>query len=572
VVYLAESDSGEQVAIKLLHGHADSSAMSRFLREVAAARKVAPFCTARILDVSEDEDTLFVVTEFIDGLSLREVVEQEGPLTGTPLFRLAIGMATALTAIHGAGVVHRDLKPGNVLLGPDGPRVIDFGIARSIDGTMSATSSVLGTPSYMAPEQLAGEAVGPAADVFAWGATIAYAATGKAPYGQDTIPAVMTRIMTGQPDLGGLTGALRDLVAQCLAKEPGRRPSSQEILLRILEDSGEPISAPEALAQGRAVAAADEAALADARTARWTTIRMPALAVGGHRELGHLLRRPKVLIGGAAAAALVLTACAAAAVVLRPAQAERRGGAEASVTGQTLGQGTSASAPASSPTPDATAPAEVAEAVRQAISARKTASIDVEGSMDQGSYELRATGRFFYQPGVSTSYDVTVYNASEQNDPEALAGRSSRVVLVGNTAYPQEAGAMPIPADAGSYGDDPRVQLAMETRWITSPYNLAALLNNASSLKRSEDEAMYTFQGTTEGSPLSADGAVGAFYKLYGGSRLTVKFTLVVTRDHLPQRLDLNLLIKVDASTTLHSLYSVKYQDWGRSGTISKPY
>src|SRR5690606_13398566 len=166
----------------------------------------------------------YVVTEFIDGPSLRVLVERDGPQSGPALYRLAIGTATALAAVHQAGVVHRDLKPGNVLVGPDGPRVIDFGVARSLDATLTATSTVIGTPSYMAPEQLAGEAVGPAADVFAWGATIAYAANGRPPFGQDTIPAVMTRIMSGRPDLGGLTGPLRELVAQSLHRDPAKRP------------------------------------------------------------------------------------------------------------------------------------------------------------------------------------------------------------------------------------------------------------------------------------------------------------------------------------------------------------
>jgi ABC-type oligopeptide transport system substrate-binding subunit len=227
---------GVPVAVKLLHARlsTDAKARSRFAAEVAVAQRVAPFCTAPILDADVEGDTPYIVSEYIDGPSLQDVVSRQGPRTGTALHRLAVGTITALTAIHQAGVVHRDLKPSNVLLAADGPRVIDFGIARALDATGTLSSTAIGTPAYMAPEQISGTAVGPAADVFAWGCTMAFAAGGRPPFGQDSIPAVMNRIVNLPPDLSMLGSPLRELVAQCLVKDPSARPSAQAVLLRLL--------------------------------------------------------------------------------------------------------------------------------------------------------------------------------------------------------------------------------------------------------------------------------------------------------------------------------------------------
>ncbi|MFC7105505.1 serine/threonine-protein kinase [Nonomuraea rubra] len=162
VVYLGESPQGPQVAVKLLHASlsGDPDARRRFLGEVEAVRKVAAFCTAQLLDADLDGDRPYLVSEYVDGPSLRELVIEEGPRRGGSLERLAIGTATALGAIHRAGVVHRDFKPGNVLLGIDGPRVIDFGVSRLMDTATTTTHLPMGTPAYMAPERMKGSPPG----------------------------------------------------------------------------------------------------------------------------------------------------------------------------------------------------------------------------------------------------------------------------------------------------------------------------------------------------------------------------------------------------------------------------
>ncbi|TDD25076.1 serine/threonine-protein kinase [Nonomuraea diastatica] len=239
IVYLGVNDEGERAAIKLLHVKfsGDTIARSRFARELKAAQRVASFCTARVIEADLDGDTPYIASEYIDGRVLRDIVETDGPLTGTPLDRLAIGTATALTAIHHASIIHRDFKPDNVLIAADGPRVVDFGIARIIDSTGTITSRAIGTPAYMAPEQIAGDDIGPYTDVFSWGATIAFAATGETVFEGKSIAVVLNRILNHEVDVDMMPEPLRGVVRSALAKSPAERPSADQILLRLLGQS-----------------------------------------------------------------------------------------------------------------------------------------------------------------------------------------------------------------------------------------------------------------------------------------------------------------------------------------------
>jgi hypothetical protein len=275
VVYLATAPSGGRVAIKQLRfGPDDGRARQQFAKEVAAARLVAPFCTAQVLDADLDGPSPYVVSEYIDGPSLQQRIDRRGPMAGADLQRLAIGTATALAAIHQVGVVHRDFKPANVMLAYDGPRVIDFGIARDLSTDTTVTSRVFGTPAYMAPEQLRGERVGPATDMFAWASVIAYAATGRAPFEAPHMVAVMHRISSGEPELTWVPPERATVLRLCLDKDPARRPTAQQTLALLL---GRP--APEHDVSDPTRVLAEATGLVHAAAAASTTRGAPSLAV-----------------------------------------------------------------------------------------------------------------------------------------------------------------------------------------------------------------------------------------------------------------------------------------------------
>ncbi|MFF8503198.1 Hsp70 family protein [Streptomyces anulatus] len=235
-VFLGRSPGGRAVAVKVVHPHLarQGEFRRRFAREVAAARAVGGAFTAPVMAAGPEDDRPWIATVYIPGPDLAEAVGVAGPLAEGAVWRLAAGLVEALQAIHAVGVLHRDLKPSNVLVAADGPRVIDFGIARTLEDTaLTATGLVVGTAGYMAPEQAEGGEVGPPGDVFALGAVIAFAATGAGPFGEGPPLAVLHRVVNGRPRLDGLTGPLRELVDVCLAKDPRERPTLTALLERI---------------------------------------------------------------------------------------------------------------------------------------------------------------------------------------------------------------------------------------------------------------------------------------------------------------------------------------------------
>jgi serine/threonine protein kinase len=235
VVYLATAGSGSPVAVKVLRPElsGDTEFRTRFSREVAALTRVKGVCTVPVIEADTTSARPYLVTEYVEGPSLSEYIEAHGPMEPRMLYGLATGLAEALTAIHAAGIVHRDLKPSNVLLATGSPKVIDFGIAQMLEATaVTKAGFTVGSAGFMAPEQIMGRAA-PAADLFSWAVTVAYAASGRSPFGTGTTETILYRILHDTPDLAGVPGSLLPQVTAALAKDPQARPTAPELLSQL---------------------------------------------------------------------------------------------------------------------------------------------------------------------------------------------------------------------------------------------------------------------------------------------------------------------------------------------------
>jgi eukaryotic-like serine/threonine-protein kinase len=242
-VYLARSRGGRPIAVKVSRPElADNPEFrERFRREVEMARAVGGFWTATVVDADPDADRPWMATEYIPGPSLQQAVQDHGPLPERAVRRLAGGLAEALVAIHGVGLVHRDLKPSNVLLADDGPRVIDFGIARALEhSALTEAGIVFGTPGYLSPEQVIGSKITTQSDVFALGSVLVYAATGAGPFGEGATSALVYRVVHQEPDLSRVPPDLVPLIVPCLVREPANRPTPARLLEAIGPPSNEP--------------------------------------------------------------------------------------------------------------------------------------------------------------------------------------------------------------------------------------------------------------------------------------------------------------------------------------------
>jgi len=253
VVYLGSDKKGQRVALKVIRPDLaeDQEFRSRFAREVSAARRIRGGCTARLVAADLEAERPWFATQYVPGPSLHDKVADEGPIGAAELASIGAALSEGLVAVHEAGVVHRDLKPSNILLSPKGPRIIDFGIAWATGAsTLTHVGTAVGSPGFLAPEQVRGAAVTPATDVFSLGATLAYASTADSPFGHGSSEVMLYRVVHEEPQLQGVPDALAPLVRACLAKDPEERPSTLELSLRLKEIAAR--EAQGAVLEGRA--------------------------------------------------------------------------------------------------------------------------------------------------------------------------------------------------------------------------------------------------------------------------------------------------------------------------------
>jgi hypothetical protein len=303
VVHRAQDEQDRVVAIKVLRPGvaADPDARRRLGREFETMQRVRSPFVAEVIDADVTGDIPYVVTRYVVGHTLDQAVRQDGPLRGRALERLAWGLAEGLAAVHAAGVVHRDLKPANVVMASGVPVLIDFGIAQPPDATrITQVGMFMGTPGYLAPEVVEGHPSGPPADVHSWGSTVAYAATGRPPYGTGSYESIFYRIVSGQPDVNGIPAPLMPLVTAALSREPGRRPSAIQLST---DCAALDLSAEPAVAIGGGVAAAAAGIAASPGLAGGAA----GLAGGSAAAPGTLMDRPAISPGAAGSQAAAAT-------------------------------------------------------------------------------------------------------------------------------------------------------------------------------------------------------------------------------------------------------------------------
>ena len=420
-VYLGLSAGGRPVAVKVIRADlaADSEFRVRFAREVAAVRRVSGLFTALVVDADVDSAVPWLATAYVSGPSLAEAVTGDGPMAMRPALALAAGLAESLSAIHAAGVVHCDLKPSNVLLSPDGPRVIDFGISRAA-GTMSAAGVgwVTGSPGFMSPEQAVG------GDIFSLGAVLAFAATGRGPFGPGSRPEVAYRLVYGPPDLGEMPAGLRPLVERCLAKDPGRRPTADEVLDAANDGRPAPGWLP-----GPALGALAVGALAPARPAelpgrlpgrRWrrpltaagVTSGVLAASVAVSFALGAVGPRSSGAgLAPRAAASPTLTTAPPAVPGTRPAAlrpSPRAHGPRAAVVPAVVAAGSSRSSrpPPTAASAAASPPASPSPSPSMTVSPSPAASFPSPGDSPSPTPAPEITGSAVYREGTRVYFDV----------------------------------------------------------------------------------------------------------------------------------------------------------------------
>lgn len=560
VVYLGYSESGRKVAIKVIHARLVSDRDSAFSRELAAARQVAEFCTVRIIDAAIDHDPPYIVTEYVEGPSLQEVIESEGVRTGAALHRLAIATITALAAIHRAGVVHRDFKPGNVLIGPDGPRVIDFGIARLLESS-STTGKAAGSLPYMAPEHFSDKRVGAPADIFAWGSTIVFAATGRPPFGNDHFGAVAYRILHKEPDLTALPAVLREVVSHCLAKDPAARPTANEVLLRLLNRDHVPGDAPgDVPGDVSGDIPGDEGTALAQGAALESTTEPIATAVLETRDVS----RRRLLVGGTVVAALLGTGATMS--YLMAANRSARDFASSAGTPAAVSPSGSAAgrSRAPSPSPSRTASAEppttpssLAAAIDAAVAVTPCADFVFDGGFAESMTSATAKGRLVHDG--ETGFEMQATFAEVGTEQVVVLNRTGYAIKRGNKEFdlfPEDEAKSPPYA----YG----------TLMVVATASVLSILELLSVTRRIHRKgSSYSGSVPVEDAPMALQALFEPWLK---GQKKAGYLTYTVTIDANELPTKMAIVWKFHTQSGFYdSTFTTKYRNWRSSRPIPTP-
>ncbi|MEU0569620.1 protein kinase [Nonomuraea sp. NPDC005983] len=554
-VYAGLGPDGVRIAVKVVHASfaGDPEFRARFAREIAVLGRVRGVYTARILASDANAARPWLAAEYVPGPTLEDHVQANGALHGDQWFGLAAGLAEALVAIHAVDVVHRDIKPSNVLLSPSGPKLVDFGIARALDGTsVTRSGTLIGTPGWVSPEEYRNITAGPAADVYGWGMLATYAATGRPPYGTGRPEVLAHRVLNDPVDTSAVPGPLRDLVDRALAKEPSSRPSAQEVLA--------------AVSEAWRIDGVDELTARLDRT--WVLpvedVPWPSRGRGGVRRAA----------AAYLAAAVVLGVGAAAALRLLPETAEPSARPTFAATGTTSRPPESTPAtrtpepPSESPTHTSKPPstparpelprttAELAAALDLALDATPAASFSYEGGFTESNSSARATGR-----AVNSA-------RNDDLDMRVVAGDESRahyVVLDGADLYPGDEQLSSLrPAD-------PKWP-ALLIAGTGGPSVVREVVANSTRMKRRG----YAYSGTLAIG--ETNGLLRDLLNSWMGGDVTataprsyLTYSLSIDSDGRPETFRLTWYVPTGDSGIYKSEFTTTYSDWRTGGKIAKP-
>ncbi|WP_326645091.1 serine/threonine protein kinase [Streptosporangium sp. NBC_01755] len=546
-VYLGRTKNGRAAAIKVVRSDLanDASFLARFRREAKTLLLIGGSFTSRVIEMNLEASPPYLVTEYVDGPSLSDHVAQEGPLNSESTRALAVGLADALRSIHATGVVHRDLKPSNILLSTAGPKVIDFGIAQTLDATsITRTGVVVGSAGYMAPEQFEGQG-GPPADIFAWACTVMFAATGNPPFGSGPLEAVVFRLRNEAPALDGLPEGLQLVVGAALKKDPAERPTADQLMTLLIPESE--------------TSAARTTELTLSLLAESWTVSIPE----PESEQGR--RGNRTWLVGGITAAVVASVGVSILLYETPrtgddeANAGTRGAPSAAPTHSALVAMSASPSKSSASNAKPGTPLEIADAALAVAEAMGTAQFSLKSSgWDEMWFE--AQGELAFHPPAATRYRMDLTYFGDNEGAQSVAN----VTLVGNRGF-DTASENPTDADINGGIADRNLpepfMTARRVRWASSPYVIQALAAASSNMKKTTIGGQIFLKGSAPMSKMAKSATVGPFYKFLAAfsKERSIKFTIIVDQNLAPSR----VIQSIPVFDSVVIPVTTTYSDWG---------